>query len=58
MMRLESMLRKSAKPVVLFGAAAYLTLSAIACNGSATPTPIVISTPTPAPTVTITRQKD
>ncbi len=53
MMRLENVLRDAAKPVVLFGAAAYLTLSAIACNGSATPTPPV-STPTPVATATAT----
>ncbi len=58
---LHTRLKGAAKPVVLFGAAAYLTLSAIACNGSATPTPPVssptpVATATPAPTATYTPQ--
>lgn len=55
-MNLEAVLRNAAKPVMLFGAAAYLALNLIACNGSATPiVPTITPQPSPTPAATATR---
>lgn len=53
-MSLESVVRKTAQPFLLAGAAAYLILNALACNGAAAPTQVPTASPTVAATATAT----